>query len=266
MPVHFEAYVSSEEKEKALLAETMNIINNVDAVYATEDNTKLLLSKFLRDKNDNNKRIGKIVITILVNKEEKEHEIVDIDVTLDSKEKCTLFFETILKESSVANEYYNVTYGGENGVHFQIETVDRHMVKEAGLMNCEVDVNLSLFPFRMNAFDTLEELNEAIGFKKPVDIEGVQSAVNGLAEDFMGVGGMLLGVDETCSVLIGKVESFKEVRCDYGNQEIEFTEIFIKTAVGVLPVAASRDNFDLSNLKVGSYIMMFADVKADFKQ
>lgn len=263
MPVHFESYIKNGSNENEILAEVNNIIEKPDAVYMVPDGKKVLVSQFLKDKNDSNKRIGKIVVTIVTNDEKKINEIVDVDLTLDSNKAVTLSFDRILKESSISNEYYDVS---ASGVHFQIETVDRYMVNEPGLMNCEIDANLSLFPFKMNAFDTLDELNEAIGFRKPVELGAIHEKVHGLAEDFFGVGGMILGVEEPCSVLIGKVESFKEVKCDFGKKEIEFTVIYLNTALGVLPVAANRNNFYLDNMKVGSYIMMFADVKADFKQ
>lgn len=47
---------------------------------------------------------------------------------------------------------------------------------------------------------------------------------------------------------------------------ISFIIIKVDTAIGTIPIAASREQFDLRNLSVGKTICMLTDVKADFQK
>lgn len=89
------------------------------------------------------KKIGKVVITLIVRPD--NIELVDTDVVLLSDHKTKLHFEEKLEESSEANEYYMV-YDLEQEKHFDIEIVDRYTISE-DIENKEKDVYLSAFPF-----------------------------------------------------------------------------------------------------------------------
>ena len=69
--------------------------------------------------------------------------------------------------------------------------------------------------------------------------------------------------DEHYSFLIGSVKSYSDVSWEFGEFKLDFVVATLDTALGNIPVAMSRDVFDLSALSVDSVIAMKADIKVD---
>ena len=63
---------------------------------------------------------------------------------------------------------------------------------------------------------------------------------------------------------IGKIDNYKFYEGFEGEEEVEFIIIQLDTAIGTIPVAVSREVFDLEKLYAGKIIVMFADIKIDF--
>lgn len=267
MPVHFNAILN--EKNKNIEKITNDLLNgilqkdlqNPDDVYVTKNKKKFTITKYIINVNTNEK-IGKTVITAQTNQENTTYEIIDVDLTLLS-EPIELFFEKKLTTSSDSNEYYNVhTIDDER--HFQIETVNRCVI-EKDIINSKQKVYLSAFPFQLEIYNNIDEFNKTHGFQKPIRVANMDFKVQGYAEDMVAYGGLFTSnVEEICSFIIGKVVSFVDVKALIGGIIVDFVIIKIKTALGILPIAASREVFDLTNLKINKIIVMLADVKADF--
>lgn len=205
--------------------------------------------------------IGKVTYTLKIKQEEKSMEILDVDITLRNEVPVKLRFLTLRKGSSDANEYYEVET--ESGSRLEIETVNRHGVHE-DLLEHERAVSISAFPFRVNVCENIGALNAQLGFKDPVLMKGTDQKVIGFSEKFIMPGGAWnQESDESYSFLIGTVVSFLDVEVRLGSVRLPFAMVWLDTALGVIPVAMGRTVFDLSRLKEGAVVGMYADIKAD---
>lgn len=261
MPVHLNSIVKNKEKENNIfLGIIKKDFNNSTNVFISEDKEIIIASKDILDKN-NMEIIGKEVITTKLSKDGASYEILDVDLELLNENKITLEFDSKLKESSDSNEYYNV-HTVDNNVHFQIETVNRYKIEDRDIVNKRKDVYISAFPFVLSIFSTMEEVNKALGFIKPIKVKELDLDVNGYSEEFVGNGDIFGGY--ISSIIIGRVVSFSSVNAIIGEELVPFTLIKVKTSIGIIPVAASKDVFDLSDLEEDKLIVMIANVKADF--
>ena len=263
MPVHFDSIMENEEKENSVfLGIVKKDLDNPSDVFINGTKEIIIITKDIFNKDDM-EIIGKEVITTKLSHEDECFEILDVDLTLFNENKITLEFDSKLEESSVSNEYYDV-HTIDNDVHFQIETVNRYKVEDKVIVNTKKDVYLSVFPFVLSIFNTMKEVNKALGILKPIKVKDLDLDVTGYSEEFVGCGDVFVG--HISSVIVGRVVSFSSVNAVIGEEEVSFTIIKVKTALGIIPVAASKDVFDLSNLKKDKLIVMIANVKADFEK
>lgn len=108
----------------------------------------------------------------------------------------------------------------------------------------------------------MEEVNKALGFIKPIKVKELDLEVKGYSEEFVGNGDIFGGY--ISSIIIGRVVSFSSVNAIIGEELVPFTLIKVKTSIGIIPVAASKDVFNLSDLEEDKLIVVIANVKADF--
>jgi hypothetical protein len=260
MPVHFNSFID-DEKNDILVGILSSDLQKAEDIFVTKDKNYIHSTKYIFDRNEN-KKIGKVVFTIKAYG--KESELLDVDIVLLSKAPIKLKILDRLESSSEANEYYDAL-AIESEHHFQIETVNRYTVEKNNISNTVQAVYISAFPFQLNVFDNIKEINKEYGFEKPIKVGGTDFEVNGYSEDFVGCGGMFTGnFDDGCSFIIGKVKSISDITAVFGEKTVNFTIIQLDTAIGVIPVAVSRKVFDLKNLQEGKLIAMLADLKADF--
>ncbi len=264
MPVHFNSFIADKEEDlrKKLFSDIVTkYTEKADSVFVSDDKTKIHMTTFFKDIRTK-KKIGKVVITLMVRPD--NIELVGTDVVLLSDHKTKLHFEEKLEESSEANEYYMV-YDLEQEKHFDIETVDRYTISE-DIENKEKDVYLSAFPFQLDVFENEDEMNKNLGLGKEVDIPAVGKKVITMDPKMMSDGRVMTGANESCSFIIGEVIDFKDVEVNIADNNIKFTIIDLDTAIGNMPVAVHKENFDLSKLKKRTLIGMVADIKADLSE
>lgn len=255
MPVHFNSIIKKESENKVLSSILENNLDNPDDVFVPSSKDRFLIINNIVDEKTNN-TVGRITITFITRN--NAHELVDIDITLNSTEKIKLNFEEKYDKSSESNEYYQVS--SEDDVHFDIETVGRFRI-DGDLEGTTKEVSLSAFPFKANIYDSIDDANEDLGFK-PVNVPGIENPVMGLSETFMGCG---FGENnEIFSIIVGKIKSFNDVETFFGKEKVSFTIINIETAVGILPVAINLENFDMNNIKEDQVMIIYTDVKAEF--
>lgn len=266
MPVHFNSFIADKEEElknKLFSSIVTKYTQDAEDVYASDDKKKIHMSNFIREVTTN-EIMGKVVITLIVNDEVHELQIVDVDITLKNDNISTLQFENKLDPSSEANEYWDVI--SEDGAHFQIETVNRYSLNKDTIVNTNQKVSLSVFPFQLDLYENEDELNKALGFEKPVQVADTGMMVKGFSSKMMAVGGVFTGkFNEPCSFIIGEIEYYRDVTLNIADVNIDFTIVYINTAIGIMPVATNRKNFKLDQLKKGNLLATLADVKADFK-
>lgn len=264
MPLHLDSIIKSNTTEIFSWI-LQHELNQCEDAYASDNKCYIHTSKLIYDKTTE-KPFGKFVFTLKNNEEQKALEVLDVDIVLDNDECVELKFYEKLKQSSDANEYYNVETVEENH-HFQIETVNRYFVN-SDIVNQTYKVSLSAFPFELTIYDSIDSFNNKMGFSSNIDVANTGMQVSGFSETFTAPSDLFktnTNSDETFSFIIGKVKSFKDVSIQLNNKTINFVITVIETGAGNMPVAMSRDVFDLSNLNVGRIVAMRADVKADFK-
>ncbi len=263
MPVHFNSFIADKEEKlkNDLFANIVSkYVDEPEDVFVDESKTKIHMTSFFKDMKTN-KKIGKVVITLIARTD--NIELVDVDITLLSKNKVKLHFEEKLKQSSEANEYYHV-YGVDDERHFVIETVNRYCIDNE-IEGKDEQVSLSAFPFQLSVFSNQDELDKAFGMGKEINIPGIGKRFTTMDPRNMSDGRIATGSEEPCSLVIGQVKDYQDVEVDMAGISLSFKIIDLDTAVGIIPVAVNEENFDLSKLKKDVLVCMVVNIKADFK-
>ena len=267
MPVHFNSFIPDKEEElktQLLVNMVKKYTENADDIIVSNDKKNIHMTSYFKD-TKTGENIGKVVITLILNEIEKQLQIVDIDITLLTNNKVKLHFERKLKESSEANEYYEV-YLPEDERHFDIEIVNRYSLNLDEIEGTDQEVYVSFFPFQLEIFDNEEELNKRFGFDdKEVDIPGIGKKKLGMDPYMMAVGGIMINSEEPSSFINGTINDIKDVEVNIAGININFTIIDLKTAIGNIPVAVNKENFNLKNIGKDKIVCMVADIKADFR-
>jgi hypothetical protein len=130
----------------------------------------------------------------------------------------------------------------------------------------ESAVRVSAFPFELSVYDSLQALNAWVGFDKVIDVGGTGLRVGGLSADFTAPGSAFSRKDDdgNYSFVVGTVNSYEDAVVRFGQHQFAFSIIWLDTAMGIIPVAAGREVFDLEKLEAGKVIGMNADIKCDF--
>lgn len=263
MPLHLNA-IMTERAQNAFMTWLLESVNEYDVLTASEDKRILLLTRYMREAGSE-RAIGKYVTTELIDSERKVLELIDLDITLLNDTAVPIRFLKRLPMSSDANEYYDASTK-ESEQHFQLETVNRHTVLfevEGSVQN----VYLSAFPFKLSLHDNMDALNASLGLAGERRIGNTAYKVRGLSDTFLAPGGAVnpdVKEDETFSFVIGTVRSHRDVSIRSNTGTIRFSILWLDTALGLLPTAASPSVFNLSGLAVGKAVAMCADIKADF--
>lgn len=263
MPVHFNSFIANKNeqlKTKIFSDMIKKYTEKADNVFISDDKSKIHMTSYLKDIHTH-KKIGKVVITLIVRKD--SIEIVDTDITLLSNNKTKLHFEEKLEQSSEANEYY-VVYDLEQERHFDVETVNRYIINEE-IEQSDREVYLSAFPFQLDIFENEEDMNKTLGLGKKINIPGIGKRLIGMDTRMMSDGRIMVGSTEPCSFIIGEVKSFENVEVDIAGNVIDFKIINLETGIGIMPVAVDERNFNLSKLRENVLIAMAADIKVDFE-
>ena len=261
MPIHLQSITTKDDDSELLAALLQGALDHADAAVVSDDRQYLQIAQFLNDVLSG-ERIGKLVFTMFRNEQEKSLRILDIDITLDSDTTTEMTFLKKLPPSSDANEYYDVeVLPGEQ--HLQIETVNRYLIKHE-IENTTQVVKASAFPFKLDVYKSIDELNASLGFTERI-IEPIDMIIGGLSETFAAPGSLFeASEDDVFSFLVGTLKHIREVEVRFDSQQIRFIIAQIETALGLLPTAMSRDVFELDNCEPGNVIAMYADIKADF--
>jgi len=112
----------------------------------------------------------------------------------------------------------------------------------------------------------MDAFNGWAGLADGVKVGETDMVVQGFSPTFTMLGGIFgadEGNEECYTFLLGQVKQIKDVQIDFGDSSVPFTIVTAETGIGEVPIAVSRDVFDLTKLKVGCVIGLNADVKAD---
>ena len=264
MPLHFEALSSIKDISTEFSWIVQEGLSEADSVFKTWNRKYWHIRRNIMD-GVSGKIIGAIVYTMKCVK--KTLEILDIDIVWNNPNATALRFIRRHAESSDANEYYEAEIVA-SGQHLEVETVNRHVIPRE-ILNTERDVFACAFPFEVHVFEDMTALNAWAGFRTPVTVRNTDMKVDGLSETFVMSGRLFnesQNARESFSFLIGTVTELRNVMISFGDVYYPLNVAHMETALGVIPVVMSRDVFDLDQLKVGSAVYMYADIKVDLAQ
>ncbi len=262
MPLHLDSMTNISDNSN-ILAWMIGQVNSSEVGFASGSSDYIHLFKPLID-SKSNRSVGMVVYTLKNNDAEKTLQILDVDMVFENQESVDLSFISLREGSSDSNEYYDVELqNGKNG-HMCIETVNRHMIEEE-ICGTTRSVHLCAFPFRFSLYESMDELNQALGFKSPIKVKNTDIEVSGFSEEFVAPGELFGAKEgETFSFIIGRIENYREVAIQMDKDSLSFILANVNTGAGTIPVPMGRDVFELQNIHEGSYVAMSADVKADF--
>ena len=264
MPLHFEAL--TEKMHSTLLSWILQEeLERVNDAFAQSNKQYFLGSAPLVDKKTG-REIGKYVFTFFNNTEQERNELLDLDIVLNNDTPTELVFSKKLSQSSSSNEYYEAIVA-ESEQHFIVETVNRY-AEEREIEGETLPVYISAFPYALTVFKNERAFNTFCGFKKPVKVGNTDLRVHGLGTDFIMPGsvfGKTQGEEEMpWTFVVGVVENFSKVTIAFGERRHEAYIIQLRTALGIIPVLAGIEMFDLKKLSKGKIVGMNAYIKANF--
>lgn len=234
MPLRLNEIIDKDPKLMDALIS--HITNKPDALLACGNKDGLLMSYLFKDNNK------KLRLSYYLEKDENgDLYLRDCDATLPSNDIKLTF------RKKINGDCYEVSYEDK---HFEVETVNKE-IYEAININQDYDCSLSLFPFNVVIYDSLEELNERQGFKE-----------HGLSSDFICSGSLFNGGKEAYSLLIGKVRTKDSACFKIGEEELKVTYLTVKTGLGTLPLVLNS-SYD-EKVEIGQIMLIAADIKADF--
>lgn len=263
MPLHFDSITKDSQDSRLLAWILTTALDNSSNVLVSADKHYLHGRSEIIDEISGSV-IGGYIFTLEVNDEEKAIFVKDVDIVFDSENQAALEFLELRPGSSDANEYYDVQVA-DNAQRLQIETVNRHSI-EGDLVGTTRRVHISAFPFRVDLFDNLQGLNKMLGLDKEITIKGTDYKLGGISEHFTAPGGIMATEgeeDETYSIIVGMVKTLRDVQISLGEIKIPFLLVQLDTALGIIPVAMSREVFEIEGIAPGNVIYMSADIKAD---
>ena len=261
MPLHLNS-ITNDSRNSGLLAWILQEgMNACDSIFITEDQKYFHIRCNIMDRLSGDV-IGKMVYTLLHG--DKAIEVLDLDIVFNNNVSSVISFIELRDGSSDSNEYYEAEVV-EGGQHFELETVNRHVVV-GELVDTEREVFISAFPFALSVYADMDAFNKWAGFKKDVTVGDTDLKVGGFSDKLIMPGGITnpdKRNDESYTFLVGRVVSFKNVEVVFGKKVLPFVLAWVDTALGTIPVPLGREVFNLKSLKVGCIVAMNADIKAD---
>ena len=263
MPLHFNSFFNGSVGSALLAYVFEQVLDKCTEGFGTPDRRHFHTRAAMVD-SITGEPIGKLVCSMWANLEEQRNEIQDLDTTLDNPAPSRLSFLKKLDQSSDSTEYYEVETA-DTEQHLHVETVNRHIVP-GELTGTTRDAFISVFPFELNMFDSIDAFNRWAGFKEPHRIGPTDMYTSGFSDTFIAPGGLLSSSstdDDAYSFLIGTVIVCRDVRVEMGERVVKFVLAQVQTALGVVPVAMGREVFNIEGICAGKVLAMNAHVKAD---
>lgn len=261
MPLHLGAFFDGK-KRVSLLAGILSQADSCESAFAAPDKRKFHMCKDLFDEYTG-KMIGQISFSLAEQTNPPSYEIKDLSITLENEKPCSLEFLRRVEGEETEAEYYECNVDGRDA-HLNVEVVNR-LAQPEGELTGIIPTHLSLFPFELSVYDDIDAFNRWAGFSEAVDIAGIGLKMSGFSDVFV-MPGQALSDDvekDAYTFAVGTVDSFRDVRIDFGETKLDFVLANVKTAMGVVPVAIGRENFDLRELEIGKLVAMNVYVEAD---
>lgn len=259
MPLHLDSLTTQSITPEEFMDIAVSVLDQADDYYQPIDSL-IHTRTYLKDQEYGD-TIAHFVVSMYFNRKEGRNEILDVDMTLESIFPKTMQFYRKIGEASLASQQYSVSWPCFPDQTFWVETVNR-FTEEPNLEGKKIEGSFSFFPKRVTLFENMMELNRAYGLPSEIqnpDLREIGLGSVGFSDDF-------LAVVEGLPKLFGTVNSVRDVKTQIGSLPLEFTLVRARTALGVLPVAMSRDVFDIDGIQKGSVLDMSGVLNFDFSK
>lgn len=241
MPLHLEGICKQPIAPEA-------VEKTVEELYNTPTSSFSSINRFyhlrteMTDENTGD-IIGHFVLSVIRNEKADRNDVVDTDLSFKSTEPVRLWFEQMSGPTVYGSQGYEaITLDDDiDEQYLHVETVNRY-TDYPNLNTHEADVYISVFPTEVTMADSMEALSAAAG--REYSDRFIEEA-------------------EDLSFLTGTVESVRDVKVVKGEMDLQFALATVKTVLGAVPVAMSRDVFDIDGIAPGKALAMKAHISAD---
>ena len=241
MPLHLEGIMKQPISPEDL-QETVEELYNTPTSSFSSINRFYHLRTEMVDENTGD-IIGHFVLSVIRNEKADRNDVVDTDLSFKSDEPVRLWFEQMAGPTVYGSQGYEaITLDDDiEEQYLYLETVNRY-TDYPNLNTHEADVYISVFPKEVSMYDSMEALNGATG--KEYSDRFIEEC-------------------EDVSFLTGTVQSVRDVKVVKGKLDMSFVLADVKTVLGTVPVAMSRDVFDIDGIAPGRVLAMKAHISAD---
>ncbi len=264
MPIRFQAISDTKETSKVFAGILGTIFEQANSGFATSDKKYFIVRSEMIDVKTK-KVLGHYVYTLHTNEEKQVNEVLDVDIILSTAPPCKLHFLKLLSGSSDSNEYYEVETA-DTAQHLSIETVCRYAI-DGELLGTEQEAYISIFPYQLTVYKNLDDFNRKMGVSN-VKVGDTDLTVSGFSETFCSPSSTFDTAEDdepgsASSFILGTVKAIHKACICIDKNKFKFIIADVETALGTVPVAMNKGYFDLRKLRVGSFLGMCANVKAD---
>ena len=256
MPMHLEALAPVMPSHEELGDACYTMVETASDFYKPVDRLVHLRTRMVD--RISGEVIGNFITTIFEDRKANMNRLVDVAIAFASDNTVILQIGGKRGEESPACEHYNATYEGDVEQPLWIETVNR-FTAPADLEGEEVEAVLSIFPTNLDVYEDMDALNEAYGMNRPINHPYFQE----IGMTNIRYTDNFLGVMDGKNMLFGTVLSFRDVHVEIEEMILDFVLAEVRTTFGPVPVALSRDYFDLEGIHPGSALAMYAVICAD---
>lgn len=256
MPMHLEALAPIMPSQQELGDACYALVEMANDCHSPFDGLAHLRTRMVD--RISGEIIGNFITTIYADEKANMNRLVDVAISFNSDDPVILQLGTKRGGDSPASEHYNATYEGMTEQPLWIETVNR-FTQHMDLEGKEVEATLSIFPTNLDLYDDVDALNEAYGMNKPIEHPYLREI--GITN--IRYSDNFLAVTEGMNMLFGTVLSFRDVRVEVEKMILDFVLAEVRTTFGSVPIALSRDYFDLKGVHPGSVVAMYAIICAD---
>lgn len=256
MPIRINEILSSNEAESdQIVNDVLTILQtgceSVSGEFYDDEKSMYYLAYDLMDALTG-KRALRCVFSLCLT--ENESKINNIDVVIPNNKIQQLKFT--FRDEDESRSIGEVWEVEKDDIHTKVEVVNRNVFPYE--LEGDRMISLSAMPYGEVRFaDNIGEINKNLGFK-PTVTEWQEAAglgrdpiTIGLAPDFVGMG-----------MMICRIISHKKANIGIADHNYDGIIVNLETGLGEMPALLSMKYKD--QIKDGRYIVMYADLKADF--
>lgn len=264
MPISANAFTKSEQEAEFILLDLMKYIMKkmLDGTYYATDGKHVQMAASCKDKLTK-EDIVRAVFTMI--QEGNDRSIIDTNIISKKEHFKKLYFANKIRQEKEGYAFYDVK--DEDGRLYQVQTVNNYVYDES-IVGKTLDVAVTLLPFQIEIYDSIEQYNEVKGISNQIlptfNGNNAKEVRMGVSEDF-SVPGVLVANDPNVvfSMVLGRVLTVRKCDIAFSERIITCYYIEIKSGDGSIPVIFSTDLVNDQKIKEGDLLEIMGDLKVD---